>query len=295
MSVDRPVLFRRATGRGWERSGRAAPFGDGPAWRSACRYVAGRTAEDALRVCRKLAGRGVASSVGYVGYVGGTGREPSAARRVTEIYLRLAAQLHDLPEGVWLSVDLTRLGLDTDPGACAARLAEIARALPAGRRLQVGAENEARAEATVSCVTKVAGEGLADRLGATAQANLRRTPDDLARLTEAGVAIRLVKGAYTEPEDRALPFGEPVDVAFVRLAHRLRAAGAEFSLATHHGVVREALLEALGPVTVEQVYGMRPEAVEDLTSRGVPVRLYVPFGGNRFRHWMRRLAEPRRA
>ena len=105
----------------------------------------------------------------------------------------------------------------------------------------------------------------------------------------------LVKGAYTEPEDRALPFGEPVDVAFVRLAHRLRAAGAEFSLATHHGVVREALLEALGPVTVEQVYGMRPEAVEDLTSRGVPVRLYVPFGGNRFRHWMRRLAEPRRA
>jgi len=39
------------------------------------------------------------------------------------------------------------------------------------------------------------------------------------------VHIRLVKGAYVEPPDRALPYGEATDVAYVHLAHRLADAG----------------------------------------------------------------------
>ena len=111
----------------------------------------------------------------------------------------------------------------------------------------------------------------------------------------AGVHIRLVKGAYVEPPDRALPYGEPTDIAFLRLAHRLAAAGVPFALATHDGVLREALLAALGPVPVEQLLGVRPEVLDDLTARGVPVRVYVPFGHEWFRYWMRRVAESRGA
>ena len=78
----------------------------------------------------------------------------------------------------------------------------------------------------LACVEAVAGRGLAGLLGATAEANFRRTPHDLERLIEAGVHIRLVKGAYVEPYDRALPYGEPTDVAYLRLAHRLAESGA---------------------------------------------------------------------
>jgi proline dehydrogenase len=141
----------------------------------------------------------------------------------------------------------------------------------------------------------VAGKGLADRLGATVQANLRRTPRDVDRLIEAGVHLRLVKGAYVESSDLALPFGEPTDIAFLRLAHRIAAAEAPFALATHDGVLREALLGALGPVTIEQLLGVRPEVLDELTVRGIPARVYLPFGDNWFRYWMRRLAESRGA
>ena len=103
------------------------------------------------------------------------------------------------------------------------------------------------------CVLEVAGRGLAERLGATAQANLLRTPDDVETLIAAGVHVRLVKGAYLEPPDRALAYGEPTDIAYLRLAHRLAAAGGPFALATHDGVLREALLAALGAVSVEQM------------------------------------------
>ncbi|MBF6359845.1 hypothetical protein IU447_06925 [Nocardia farcinica] len=89
---------------------------------------------------------------------------------MTEDYLRLADDLAALPGDAWLAVDLTHLGLDVDPDGCADRLAAIAQALPPGRRIQIGAEDHARAEAVLTCVLDVAGRGMADRLGATAQA-----------------------------------------------------------------------------------------------------------------------------
>ncbi len=198
-----------------------------------------------------------------------------------------------MPEDAWLSIDLSHLGLDTDRSGCTEHLAAIAGQLNAARRIQVGAEDHDRADAVLKCVLTVAGQGLADRLGATVQANLRRTPADLERLIAAGVHIRLVKGAYVESKDRALPYGEATDIAYLHLAHRLAEADAPFALATHDGVLREALLTALGPRPVEQLLGVRPSTVDDLVARGVPTRVYLPFGAAWFRYWMRRLAESR--
>ncbi len=107
--------------------------------------------------------------------------------------------------------------------------------------------------------------------------------------------VRLVKGAYVEPSERALPYGEATDIAYMHLAHQLAEADASFALATHDGLLREALLRALGPRPVEQLLGVRPEVLDELVTRGVPVRVYVPFGDDWFRYWMRRVAESRGA
>jgi proline dehydrogenase len=124
-----------------------------------------------------------------------------------------------------MSVDLTHLALDADGSAAADRLAVIARALGAGRRVQVGAEDAARTDAILGCVLDVASRGLADRLGATVQANLLRSPEDADALAQAGVHVRLVKGAYVEASG-AHPFGEATDAAFLQLGFRLAERGA---------------------------------------------------------------------
>jgi len=290
MSLDRAVLFRLATSGRFERAVRAVPRGEQLAWRWAARYVAGTGLAAAARVADELDLRGVASSLDQFGE---QVRDRSTADAVAADYVRTAGWLAQLPDHTWLSVDLSHLGLDVDPRRCAEHLAVVAAALPAGRRIQVGAEDHDRADAVLSCVLAAAGQGHADRLGATVQANLLRSPGDLDRLVGAGVHVRLVKGAYVEPPARALPYGEPTDVAYVRLAHRLAAADADFALATHDGVLREALLAALGRRPVEQLLGVRPEVLDDLVARGVPVRVYVPFGADWFRYWMRRVAESR--
>ena len=291
MGLDRDVLFRLATSERLERAVKRAPGGEAAAWRAASRYVAGRSRTDALATVARLLAQGHGVSVDLFGE---RVRDPAVADRVLEDYVALAGALPPPPADAWLSVDLSHLALNTDAAAAAERLAAIAGALPAGRRVQVGAEEAAHADAILGCVLDVAARGLADRLGATVQANLLRSPADAEALAAAGVHVRLVKGAYVEPAG-AHAYGEPTDVAFLRLGFRLAERGAAWSMATHDGRLREALLLAHGPVPVEQLLGVRPEALGELHARGVPTRVYVPYGPDWFRYWMRRLAESRGA
>jgi proline dehydrogenase len=291
VGLQRAALFRVATSEGLERAVKALPLGEAAAWRAASRYVAGRTRDQALAMAQTLLRGGHAISLDLFGE---RVTDPAAADRVAADYVDLAGALPSPPSDAWLSVDLTHLALDTDAAAAADRLAAIARSLPEGRRVQVGAEDAARGHAILACVLDVAARGLADRLGATVQANLLRAPADADALNGAGVHIRLVKGAYVESSG-AHPYGEATDIAFLRLGFRLAERDATWSMATHDGRLREALLLAHGPRTVEQLLGVRPEVLDELHARGVPTRVYVPYGPDWYRYWLRRVAESRGA
>jgi len=289
VGLERAVLFRLATSERLERAVKTLPFGEAVAWHAASRYVAGRSRSQALATATALVEHGHGVSVDLFGE--GLS-DPAAADRVLEDYRELARALPPPPSDVWLSVDLTHLALDAGSTAAADRLAAIARALPVGRRVQVGAEDAARGDAILSCVLDVAARGLADRLGATVQANLLRAPADADALAQAGVHVRLVKGAYVEATG-AHPYGEATDVAFLRLGFRLAEHGATWSMATHDGRLREALLLAHGPLPVEQLFGVRPEILDELHARAIPTRIYVPYGPDWYRYWLRRVAESR--
>jgi proline dehydrogenase len=286
----RGPLFALATSDRFERAVRTAPGGEALAYGLASRYVAGRTVEDAFATARQLAGEGL---LGSIDFFGERVTDPHEADRVADAYVSLAARLGDAPAGTYISVDLSHLALDGPDAALRGRLERIAAALPAGARIQVGAEEAARAGRILETVLAVARGGGA--VAATLQANLRRSQRDGLVLVDAGVPIRLVKGAYVEPPAVAHAWGDESDIAFAELAHELHRAGAELSLATHDPVLREALLPAMPGVGVEMLLGVRPDDQAALAARGVPVRVYVPYGDGWFRYAMRRLAESRGA
>jgi proline dehydrogenase len=291
VGLDRAALFALATNEQFERAVKRAPGGEGIAWRAASRYVAGRSRADALEIAGQLLADGHAVSIDLFGE---RVDDPAIADGVVAGYLELAAELPEPPSNVWLSVELSHLALATDAAAAADRLAMIAKALPTGRRVQVGAEEAAQTDATLRCIVDVAARGLADRLGATLQANLVRTRTDLDALADAGVHIRLVKGAYVEAAG-ALPYGEQTDIAFLQLAFRLAERGVPWSPSTHDRRLQEALLLAHDSLIVEQLLGVRPDTLSGLSARAIPTRVYVPYGANWFRYWMCRVAESRGA
>lgn len=291
MGLDRAALFALATSDRFERAVKRVPGGETAAWRAASRYVAGRSRTDALEVAGRLLADGHMVSIDLFGE---RVHDPVIADRVVEEYLELAAMLPASPADAWLSLDLSHLALATDVTAATDRLAKIASALPAGRRLQVGAEQAAQTDAILRCVLDVAARGLANRLGATLQANLVRSRRDLDALADAGVHVRLAKGAYVEATG-ALSYGEPTDVAFLQLGFRLAERGVPWSAATHDGRLQEALLLAHQSLAIEQLLGVRPDALADLSARRIPTRVYVPYGADWFRYWLRRIAESRGA
>ena len=288
-SLRRP-LFALATSDRFERAIRATWRGEMLAYHLASRYVAGRTVDDALTTARGLAASGVLSSIDLFGE---NVTDPVDADRTADAYVALAGRLADAPPGTYLSVDLSHLAIDEPGPGPQRRLERIAAALPAGARIQVGAEQASRADRILDTVRAVARWGGA--VSATVQANLRRSERDAGTLAEAGIPIRLVKGAYVETPALAFPWGDETDVAFVELAYRLHGAGATVDLATQDRVLREALLPGLPGVGVEMLLGVRPEDHAGLVARGIPVRVYVPYGDDWFRYAMRRAVESRGA
>jgi proline dehydrogenase len=258
----RRVLFRLATSEAFER---VAPRRR--AWRSARRYVAGETLEDALAAVARLEGAGLKASIDLFGE-----RTAAAeAHAVAAAYERLCARL---PDGAWVSLDLSHIAFD------GALLDRIVAALPAGARLQVGAEEAAQTDRVLDLLTARGAP-----LEATLQANLRRSRDDADRLARAGLSVRLVKGAYVERD--AHPWGAETDRAYAELARHLDAAGVDVALATHD----ERLHAVLPRARAELLLGVRPELAGRLAAQGRDVRIYVPYGADWFRYFMRRRAE----
>src|SRR5207249_4062664 len=95
-----------------------------------------------------------------------------------------------------------------------------------------------------------------------------------------GAAIRLVKGAYKEPADRAFPRKKDVDENYFALAEQLlageaRAAGVRAALATHdlaliRRIIEHAESSQLGKSSVEfqMLYGIQPEMQRRLARDG---------------------------
>ena len=180
--LPRPVLFKLATSETFEQAVRGAPGGERVAYRLASRYVAGATADDALATARRLDALGVRSSIDFFGE---NVTDPAEADRVADAYVALAGRLAtDAPPGTYLSIDLSHIGIDEVGDGARRRLDRIAAALPAGARIQVGAEQIARADRILDAVLAVARGG--GPVAATLQANLRRTPEDAGSSPKPG-------------------------------------------------------------------------------------------------------------
>ena len=282
----RRALFHLATDPLYERAILATPPLRARARAAARRYVAGESVQDAVAVVRALAADGLGASIDLFGE---RVTDPGHAARVADAYAELAGALSATPPTTLLAIDLSHVAFD------AGHLARIAAALPEGRLLQVGAEEAETTDRVHAAILRAHADGLP--VAATLQANLRRSPADADRLAAAGVPVRLVKGAYVEPAGVAHPYGVATDEAYDHLARRLAAGygdggrGARVALATHDDALRAPLLQALPDAACELLLGVHPERARALRAAGRTVRVYVPFGTDWLRYFLRRRAE----
>ena len=281
-SVSRAVLLRMS---------RASALGaliQRTSWgrRAVQRFVAGNTIDEAVAAAVEMKGRGFTVTLDRLG-------EASSGAKA-DAYAADAARLLEAQAAAGLepnvSVKLTAIGLSEGSAAATARLENI---LMTAQRVngfvRVDAEHAESLDALHEIVLTARAAGRP--VGTVLQANMRRSVADCARLTAAGVPIRLVKGAYDPGADGV---GDPaeVDTAYLALASTLLTTSLPLAFGTHDERILTQLAErSRGRAEAQLLYGVRSDLADRLASAGWRVRIYTPYGPDWWPYSLRRMAE----
>jgi len=290
-------MLLKASESAWMRE-RAARFGF--VRRSAARFLPGEDEDSALAAARELAGNGIATLLTHLGENVSSGAE---AEGVTAAYLALIEHIRSARLPAEISVKLTQLGLDMDREFCFENLSRlIERSRAAGdKTVWVDMEQSQYVDATLEFFSRA--RQASRNVGVCVQAYLYRTEKDIETLIAMGAAVRLVKGAYSEPAEIAFPKKKDVDASFFRLAQTLlgpeaRRSGVRAVMGTHdrkliaricdwaasHGIAKNEIEFAM-------LYGIQRAEQLRLAREGYRSDVLVSYGSHWFPWFMRRLAE----
>ncbi len=275
--------------------------------RTASRFVSGQTADDAVAAIRNLNRRGINATLDHLGE---SVTNEAEAVRAADDYVFVLGKVRECGVRSNVSLKLTQMGLDLGEDFCVGNVRRVlAQARALDTFVRVDMEGTPYTDATIR-VFRALYEDF-HNVGLVVQAYLYRTEADLKALVADGVRIRLCKGAYKEPPDKAFPRKADVDANYVKLAqflldHACDAPAPDGSgrfpplpaLATHDEKIIEltrayAAKIGLKPQQYEfqMLFGIRRELQDRLAAEGNAVRVYVPYGTEWYPYFMRRLAE----
>jgi proline dehydrogenase len=262
--------------------------------------VAGERIDDAVRATAELTARGLTVTADHLGENVATEAE---AREAADAYVHLLDALALARLKAHVSVKLTQFGLDIGDDACLANLRRVLdRARASESFVRVDMESSAHTDGVLRSVRAMKASGY-ENVGTVIQAYLYRSADDIARLCAEGIRVRLCKGAYKEPPDKAYPKKTDVDANYVKLTETLLRAAKQTpdlypALATHDPKMIDAAKRYASQHGVpsssfefQMLYGIRRDLQERTSKEGFNVRVYVPYGTQWYPYFMRRLAE----
>ena len=295
MSLLRRALLAGSQSRWLRERAMRRPF----VHRAVSRFMPGEELEDALAAAGVLRRAGMGAVLTRLGE---NVAADSEADEVAAHYLDVLARVEGEGGTIEISVKPTQLGLDLDEERCAARLLALAaRAEAGGGYVWIDMEQTAYTDATLRLCRRAREKHAG--VGVCLQSYLRRTAADLEALLPTGAGVRLVKGAYNEPADRAFPRKADVDASYLGLARRMLDAAAGGArgrtvFGTHDRALIESIVAhgaaaSLPPAACEfhLLYGIQRGEQERLRAQGWPVRVLISYGEYWFPWYMRRLAE----
>lgn len=259
------------------------------------RFVAGDTVEDALSAARELAAMGITITLDHLGENVASREEASAA---VASYVDTLQRLKAAGLEPNISVKLTMLGLDFGDDAAEANMRVI---LDAAREVdgfvRIDMEGSDYTQRTMDIFYRMFA-AYPGNVGIVIQTYLHRAAEDVAEANGRKAPVRLVKGAYAEPESVAIQGTAARDRNFDMLMKTLLDKGAYPAIATHDPEMIESAISyarqngiAADRFEFQMLYGVRRGEQERLRKAGYNMRVYVPFGTEWYPYFTRRIAE----
>lgn len=259
--------------------------------RAAARYVTGDDSAAGLEAGSALVNKGYAISIEYIGENTADVQSCEAAALEME---QLIQTLIDRGIPARVSFDLSHIGLSIDHALAFRQLAALAEQTQrTGIELFISMEESAKTEAILAIYKRAA--AIYPNIGITLQAQLHLTAQHLNDLQTDSRRLRLVKGAYQEPDELALSRSDALNERYLQLLEQSIDKGHRVSIATHDERIIDEVINrgwALKPgVEFEMLYGIRPDLSSKLRRAGYPVRIYLTYGHEWYLYLCHRIAE----
>ena len=258
------------------------------------RFIAGMTLDQEIQVIRRLNAEGILATLDRLGE---SVTSLAEATESVNSYLTALDRVAREKLNATISIKLTQFGLDFGERDCLENVCRLVRrAKELDNKVEIDMEASQYVDATLRIVHRLHEEFGCVR--AVVQAYLFRTYADTEALCDAGIPVRLVKGAYREPHSIAFRTKQEVDAEFVRILRLMLDRGVYPAIASHDenlidDTVQYASQQKLAKTGFEfqMLYGIRRDLQDRLTRQGYILRLYVPYGDAWYPYFMRRLAE----
>jgi len=257
-------------------------------------WIAGETPGSAIANAKKKnrAGFGV-----IINFLGEHVLEKKEAQENVEENMRLLVSLEKEKVNASLSIKLTQLGLLIDKGFCRSNVEKIvSSATSKDIFIWIDMENSPYTEDTIDIYLDIFNKY--GNSGIAIQANLKRSENDVKRITAEGGMIRLVKGAYSEKKEIAFSRRSDVTINFSKLMGYLFYKSAFFAIATHdEKLIKEAIEVNKAHkkrIEFQMLMGVREELKKRLVMKGFNVVDYIPYGKRWIPYTIRRLIERKR-
>jgi len=266
--------------------------------RSVSRFMPGETLDDALVAAQTLQNKKIGTVFTHLGE---NISDRSEAQQVADHYLEVLRRIGQDGLHTEVSVKLTQLGLDLSPDLCFQHLRNIISCAPKESIVWIDMEASNYVDVTLDLYRRALSEF--PNVGVCLQAYLFRTKDDIAKLLPLRPSIRLVKGAYMEPPEIAMPSKPDVDASFFALGQQLlrakkqklcvRAAFATHDVAMIRRLSEEAQKQGFSKADfeVQMLYGIQRGEQERLAADGCTSIVLVAYGTFWYPWFVRRLAE----
>ena len=273
-------------------------------WPLAERFVAGETIETALKAVKQLEADGIAGNLDLLGEFIDS---PAKCTEFADNVIKLIDAAHEAGITPYVSLKLSSVGQAKEEGGEDLGLKNarriIGKAKGYGGFVCLDMEDHPRVDITLQQFRTLVGEFGNAHVGTVLQAYLYRSLQDRESLDDLKPNIRMVKGAYLEPETVAYPDKADVDQNYRRLVYQHLKAGNYTNVATHDETIiddvkRFVLVHGIGRDQFEfqMLYGIRRDLQKALAQEGYRVRVYLPYGRDWYAYFSRRIAEtPRNA
>ncbi|MDN4492822.1 proline dehydrogenase family protein [Ureibacillus aquaedulcis] len=221
--------------------------------------------------------------------------EKSEAIEAKNKILEVIQAIHDEKLDAHISLKPSQLGLDIDYDFCKENLRDIVSlANQYNIFVNFDMEDYGRLDKSFELLNELNKEY--DNIGTVIQAYFFESEENIERYKD--FRLRIVKGAYKEPEDVAYQSKSDIDKNFIKLIEYHLLNGKFTSIATHdHNVinhVKDFVKRNNIPndkFEFQMLYGFRKDMQYDLAKEGYNFCTYLPFGKDWYGYFMRRLAE----